>query len=164
MVKRPRKQGRAEVPAPVGRSAPRVAGMTVYVPPEVYEALYARGARSERQRSAFNASRVVTRTLGRFFALLQQSDPVAAGHLTAAEHETVLALLTEPWELTPFHIRILEAALAERPQLAAVLEKAGLDRAKFLARIAGLSMAEKARLVDDAELRWAPERATARPE
>jgi hypothetical protein len=164
MARRTPRQRRAAAPAPAGRPAQHVGATTVHLPSEIHDDLYARGARRERTRSPFNASRVLARTVARYFAVLQQSDPVAAGHLTEEEHEAVLQVLTEPWELTPFHIRVLEAALAERAALHGVLQEAGLDRKAFLERIAALTPTEKARLVDDAEVRWAPEQAIARPE
>jgi hypothetical protein len=165
MVRRPRQEKPSERPAATrGEAAARTVATTVHLAPEAHAFLYDRGARTDRHRSPFNASRVLARTVARYQVVLEQSDPVAAGSLTETEHEAAVRLLPEPWELTTTQIRYLDRVLASAPELERVLGKLGLKRDSFLGTIAALTPAQKARLVDDAELRWAPRRAVRRAE
>jgi hypothetical protein len=131
---------------------------TLSFPAEFRASMEARGARSDRSHGPYNFTRELARTLGRFDAVIERSDPRRTRELPPEHYDLVVEAMTDAASIETFGIAHLGAYLLELPAFAARARELALDPAVFCELIDRYSFAEKLHLVSAAQARHAPAR------
>src|SRR5260370_30153730 len=120
---------------------------TLPLPAESRASLEARGARSDRSHGKYNFTRELARTLVRFDAMIEKSDPRRTRELPPEHYDLVLEAMTDAASIETFGIAHLGAYLLELPAFAARASELGLDPAAFCELIDAYPFAEQLHLV-----------------
>jgi hypothetical protein len=140
------------------RSRQRTYRTTISLPSHLRERLEARGARSDKGHGPYNYTRQLARTLELYDSVLARSNPRQTLHLSEEHYDLVVELLTEPLQLTTFHILHLGDCLFELPAFHTRAGERRIDPQQLRDTLNALPYAEKLHLADAAQVRNAPRR------
>jgi hypothetical protein len=137
---------------------------TIQIGPGDVAFLERRGARSHRGGGEFSRSAALQRSLATLRAVLEDSDPLGHGRISAAQRDLVVRLLPAPWAMTAFEVEHLDGYLERAEGYAEALRAAGVEAGELAAAVAALTFCEKLALVDQAVQEKAPAAADAEEE
>ncbi|HVT19080.1 MAG TPA: hypothetical protein VHQ90_23245 [Thermoanaerobaculia bacterium] len=139
-------------------------GTTIQISDSDVAFLERRGARAHRGGGEFSRSAALQRSLTTLRAVLEDSDPVRRGRISATQRDLVVRLLPAPWAMTAFEVEHLGGYLERTEGYAEALRAAGVEAAELAAALAALTFCEKMALVDQAIQEKAPAAADAEEE
>jgi hypothetical protein len=131
---------------------------TISLPSHLRDRLEARGARSDKGHGPYNYTRQLARTVELYDSVLARSDPRQTLNLPQEDYELVVELLTEPLQLTDFHILHLGDCLFDLPAFHARAGERRIDPQQLRDTLNALPYAEKVHLADAAQVHNAPRR------